>query len=111
MAAGDASNLLPYLVGSAPILAHKYTDKTVAFTSIHVELLLPFIGVVLAFGVIGVFFVPTLPLGLPRRDFGAVSIVTLRGEGLPWRTDPSWEDEDLDALQKKLGASKLRFGI
>ncbi|KDQ10052.1 hypothetical protein BOTBODRAFT_36497 [Botryobasidium botryosum FD-172 SS1] len=110
LAEGDASNLLPYLVGSASILAHKYPDRTAADTQIDVCYLFSFIGVVLVMGLVGVMCVPTLPLGLPRRSFSTASLATLRGDGLPSKGDRSWEEEELEVLEKKLGKSKLRFG-
>ncbi|CAE6455793.1 unnamed protein product [Rhizoctonia solani] len=33
----DSQHLLPYLVGSQPVLAHVYADKTVAYTLIYTE--------------------------------------------------------------------------
>ncbi|KDQ10054.1 hypothetical protein BOTBODRAFT_500583 [Botryobasidium botryosum FD-172 SS1] len=112
LAESDASNLLPYLVGTEPILAHQYLDRTVAYTQIDPWILLAFIGIVLVFGVLGTMFVPTLPLGLPRRNFGTASFVMLRGEGLPPRkVDASWEGEELEDLEQRLGNSRLRFGV
>ncbi|CAE6465347.1 unnamed protein product [Rhizoctonia solani] len=69
----DCQHLLPYLVGSRPIVAHMYPDKTLAYTKIYLVWLIVTLIVVLLLGFVVAIFVPRLPLGLPRRDFGVFS--------------------------------------
>ncbi|KDQ10056.1 hypothetical protein BOTBODRAFT_178430 [Botryobasidium botryosum FD-172 SS1] len=107
----DASNLLPYLVGSGLILAHEFPNTSTAWTEVHLEFLVLFTAVVLVAGILAGVFVPTLPLGLPRRDLSPVTLATLRADGLPWRTDPGWEDEELVELDERFGGAKLRLGV
>ncbi|CAE6338438.1 unnamed protein product [Rhizoctonia solani] len=69
----DSQHLLPYLVGSQPVLAHVYPDKTVAYTYVYTVWLAIILAVVLVNGIIVSVFVPRLPLGLSRRDIGVTS--------------------------------------
>ncbi|KAF8604938.1 hypothetical protein BDV93DRAFT_605807 [Ceratobasidium sp. AG-I] len=69
----DSQHLLPYLVGTKPVVAHVYRDKTVAYTQIYVTWLGVTLAVVLLNGIIVSAFVPRLPLGVLRKDIGVNS--------------------------------------
>ncbi|KAJ1302513.1 hypothetical protein OPQ81_002832 [Rhizoctonia solani] len=69
----DSQHLLPYLVGSQPVLAHVYPDKTVAYTYVYTSWLAIILAIVLVDGIIVSVFVPRLPLGVSRRDIGVTS--------------------------------------
>ncbi|KDQ21472.1 hypothetical protein BOTBODRAFT_25920 [Botryobasidium botryosum FD-172 SS1] len=115
IAAADASNLLPYLTGSAPLLAYSYPDQTLAYTHVNGWWLLGTLLVILFLGYAAAFFVPSLPLGMPRRDFGVLSCLTLEGEDLPKSmssTDSMWtKNTELEDLRRRIGAIKVRYGV
>ena len=73
----DAVNVLPYLVGSGPVVAQSYGDETLAYTTYKPWQLIILPVLVLILGTIGELFVPTLPLGIPRREFGVYSWLAL----------------------------------
>ncbi|KAG9079791.1 hypothetical protein FRC06_007464, partial [Ceratobasidium sp. 370] len=83
LAKSDSQHLLPYLAGSQLIVARSYPDKTVAYTrtsrlSLGILLLL-----MLLLGYLLAIFVPRLPLGLPRRDFGVFSwLAAIEGDAI-----------------------------
>ncbi|CAE6468197.1 unnamed protein product [Rhizoctonia solani] len=73
IANSDSQHLLPYLVGSQPVLAHIYPDKTVAYTYVYTVWLAIILAIVLVNGIIVSVFVPRLPLGVSRKDIGVTS--------------------------------------
>ncbi|CUA67079.1 hypothetical protein RSOLAG22IIIB_07165 [Rhizoctonia solani] len=73
IANSDSQHLLPYLVGSQPVLAHIYPDKTVAYTYVYTVWLAIILAIVLVNGIVVSVFVPRLPLGVPRKDIGVTS--------------------------------------
>ncbi|CAE6419980.1 unnamed protein product [Rhizoctonia solani] len=73
LANSDSQHLLPYLVGSQPVLAHVYPDKTVAYTYVYTVWLAVILAIVLVNGIVVSIFVPRLPLGVSRRDIGVTS--------------------------------------
>ncbi|KAL5640103.1 hypothetical protein ACGC1H_007408 [Rhizoctonia solani] len=73
IANSDSQHLLPYLVGSQPVLAHIYPDKTVAYTYVYTVWLAIILAIVLVNGIVVSIFVPRLPLGVSRKDIGVTS--------------------------------------
>ncbi|CAE6465083.1 unnamed protein product [Rhizoctonia solani] len=73
IANSDSQHLLPYLVGSQPVIAHVYPDKTVAYTYVYTVWLAVILAIVLVNGIVVSVFVPRLPLGVSRRDIGVTS--------------------------------------
>ncbi|KAG8768697.1 hypothetical protein FRC12_005423 [Ceratobasidium sp. 428] len=69
----DSQHLLPYLVGTQPIVAYVFHDKTVAYTQIYISWLAATLAIVLVVGIIVSAFVPRLPLGVSRKDIGVTS--------------------------------------
>jgi len=70
LANADAAQMLPYLTGSQPVVAYQYTEDVLAYASVlPVPTVLTLITVLLL-GFASAFFVPRLPLNIPRRDFG-----------------------------------------
>jgi hypothetical protein len=66
----DAAQMLPYLTGSQPLVAYQYTEEVLAYASVlPIPTILTLITVLLL-GFVSAFFVPRLPLSIPRRDFG-----------------------------------------
>jgi len=76
-ARAGAVNVLPYLVGSGPVVAQLYRDETLAYTTFKPWQLIAVPVVVLILGTVGELFVPALPLGIPRREFGIYSWLAL----------------------------------
>ena len=72
-----AVNVLPYLVGSGPVVAQFYLDETLAYATYEPRQLIVLPVLVLILGTIGELFVPALPLGIPRREFGIYSWLAL----------------------------------
>lgn len=66
----DAAQMLPYLVGSQPILTFEYKERTLASAAVFVGPTIAVCAAILALGFAAAFLVPRLPLGIPRRDFG-----------------------------------------
>ncbi|QRW08984.1 transmembrane protein [Ceratobasidium sp. AG-Ba] len=69
----DSQHLLPYLVGTQPVIAYEFRDNTVAYTQIYAQWLAVTLAVVLIAGIIVSVFVPRLPLGVSRKDIGVTS--------------------------------------
>jgi len=76
-ARADAVNVLPYLVGSGPVVAQLFKDETLAYTTYKPWQLIALPVLVLILGTIGELFVPALPFGIPRREFGVYSWLAL----------------------------------
>ncbi|QRV94671.1 transmembrane protein [Ceratobasidium sp. AG-Ba] len=64
---------LPYLVGTQPIIAYVFPDKTVAYTHVYITWLVVTLGSVLFAGIVASLFVPRLPLGVSHKDIGVSS--------------------------------------
>ena len=73
----SAANLLPYLAGSAPVVAQSYPDQTLAYVTFVRWQLIGLLVIVLILGIIGELFVPKLPHNMPRRGFGMYSWLAL----------------------------------
>jgi len=87
----SAANALSYLVGSAPIVAQSYGNRAAADTTFKWWKLMTPLLLILIMGIIGELFVPTLPLNIPRREFGVYSWLALfqsqaRGFSVPCTT-------------------------
>jgi len=73
LAMSDASNLLPFLVGTLPIIAHTYRNIYLASAYAAALPLAIALIVIGSLGVLAAFLVPKLPFSRPRRDFGVFS--------------------------------------
>ncbi|KAE8261423.1 hypothetical protein A4X03_0g3267, partial [Tilletia caries] len=74
--------LLPYLVGRGKIEARSYELKQIARISCILPLLNIVFGAIVGCGLLGIFFVPRLPAGLPRRSTSPISwLVAFSGAG------------------------------
>ncbi|KAG8743035.1 hypothetical protein FRC10_000486 [Ceratobasidium sp. 414] len=69
----DFQMQLPYLVGTRPVVAYVFPDKTVAYTQVYTTWLAVTLAVVLVAGIVVSAFVPRLPLGVSRKDIGVTS--------------------------------------
>ncbi|KAF9004740.1 hypothetical protein BDQ17DRAFT_1354599 [Cyathus striatus] len=68
-AMADASNVLPYFVGSGDSLARRYSDRVLSTADIEPVQMIVVLIIVLFMGVLAALFVPKLPLAVPRRGF------------------------------------------
>ncbi|CAE6457559.1 unnamed protein product [Rhizoctonia solani] len=110
IAKSDAQHLLPYLAGSQPILARTYPDKTVAYIRISKLGLGISLLVMLILGYIVAIFVPRLPLGLPRRDFGVYSwLAAIEGDAIVGIPTGVGRHEQLEELRRRGGEVKVRY--
>lgn len=110
-ALADASNLLPYFAGTGASLARCYPDRVLSSASVHPVLMITALGCVLVIGLICGFFVPKLPLDVPKRGFDLYSwlaafqadeLVGDRMSGLP-------KNLELREIQSQLGDLKFRY--
>jgi len=108
----DASNLLPFLSGTRPIVVRAYKDEVIASASFDPYVLCGVLGIALLLGSLAGLFVPALPLDIPRRGFGLFSwVAALHGQELG---GVFWQDKvdhhmDLKELEKTLGEKKVHF--
>ena len=113
-ASSDASNVLPFLSGSGRILANSYRSETLAWAEFAPWQLATLLGVSLLLGVIAAFFLPRLPLDVPRRGFGLFSwIAVLQGQEL---TNDATKHgvkrlEELEELERTLGEKRVQFYV
>jgi len=110
----DASNLLPFLSGTGPIVVRAYKDEVLASASFNPYILGGVLGIVLVLGVLAGLFVPDLPFNIPRRGFGLFSwVAVLHGRELGGEF---WQNKvdrhmDLKELEKALGEERVHFII
>ncbi|CAD6975419.1 unnamed protein product, partial [Tilletia controversa] len=82
LASVDTRLLLPYLVGRGKIAARSYELKQIARVSCIRPILNIIFGAIVGCGLLGIFFVPRLPAGLPRRSTSPISwLVAFSGAG------------------------------
>jgi len=113
-AKADASNSLPFLSGTRPIIASAYRDITLASASFRPAVLAGVLAGTLLLGVLAGFFVPALPFDIPRRGFGLFSwVAALQGQELGGGLAQNDIDRhmDLDELEQKLGEKRVHFII
>ena len=79
----DAANLLPYLAGSAPRLAHSFADTLITTVKVSTPGIIGLLGGVCALGALSALCVPRLPGGVPRRGTGVFSWAAAFGLGGP----------------------------
>ena len=109
----DASNVLPYLSGTRPIVVRAYKDVVLASASFKLAILCGVLGTALLLGVLAGLFVPALPFDIPRRGFGLFSwVAVLYGQELGGEF---WQDvnrhADLNELEETLGEKRVHFII
>ncbi|KAG9122747.1 hypothetical protein FRC07_000744, partial [Ceratobasidium sp. 392] len=110
LAKSDSQHLLPYLAGSQPIAARNYPDKTVAYTKTSGVSLAMLLLFMLLLGYMVAIFVPRLPLGLPRRDFGVFSwLAAIQGDAIVGIPTGVGRHEQLDELRRRGKGVKVRY--
>jgi len=110
----DASNVLPLLSGTRPIIVRAYRDVVLASASFNPHVLCRVLGIALLLGVLAGLFVPALPLDIPRRGFGLFSwVAVLHGQELggEFLQDDVDRHMDLNELEKTLGEKRVHFVI
>lgn len=109
----DAANVLPYLAGSGPLVAQSYEDQTLAYVTYKQWQLISLPVLVFILGIIGELFVPTLPLGIPRRGFGIYSWLALfQSQELRFEVaDDLNKLMSLDELEEKLADKQVKFVV
>lgn len=108
-ALADASNCLPYFAGSGFILARRYPDSVITKTVISNISMAITLVVVLLVGMISAFFVPRLPMGVPRRGFDLYSWISAfhSRELIAERRSGIDKNMDLEEIVERVG--ELRF--
>ena len=110
----DASNVLPFLSGTRPIVVRAYKDKVLASASFRPRILVGVLGCTLLLGALAGFFVPALPFDIPRRGFGLFTwVAALQGRELGGELAYNHIDRhmDLNELEKNLGEKRVYFII
>jgi len=108
----EASNALPFLSGTGPIVVRVHKDEVLASASFNPYILGGVLGIALVLGALAGLFVPALPFDIPRRGFGLFSwVAVLHGQELG---GVFWQDKvdrhmDLDQLEKTLGEERVHF--
>ena len=72
-AQADATNVLPFLAGTGPIVARVYPARTSSYSEVDAPAMIIFIVSLFFVGLIACLCVPKLPLGVPRRGFDLLS--------------------------------------
>ncbi|KAG5635173.1 hypothetical protein H0H81_012145 [Sphagnurus paluster] len=98
----DATNMLPYFVGSGPIVARRYNDRIVASASIEQLPTLFCLGFIMLIGLFAGLFVPKLPMNVPHRGFEMYTWMAafhgheLVGEGTDVEIAPNMELDEIE---------------
>ena len=110
----DASNVLPFLSGTRPVVVRAYRDVVLASASFRPGVLAGVLGITLLLGVIAGLFVPALPCDIPRRGFGLFSwVAALQGQELGGELTENdiHRHMELTELEKTLGEKRVHFII
>ncbi|KAF7313376.1 hypothetical protein HMN09_00493300 [Mycena chlorophos] len=121
-ARADATNLLSYLAGSAPSLARSYPDRVTSYAVLSTVEAAVVFAVLLVLGLLAGFFVPRLPLAIPRRGFGLYSWLAafysneLVLERMDARTESAGtpglpKHLDLQDIKRHMGDLRFRYGV
>ena len=108
----DASNVLPFLSGTRPIVVRAFKDEVLASTSFKPGILVGVLGCALLLGALAGLFVPALPFDIPRRGFGLFSwVAALHGRELGGELgqDNINRHMDLNELENTLGEKRVYF--
>ncbi|KDQ11371.1 hypothetical protein BOTBODRAFT_189910 [Botryobasidium botryosum FD-172 SS1] len=73
----DSSRALPYLIGTRYITAETRDDRIIGSGTVNKLYLGLVLGLTLLVGIIADVSIPRLPGGIPLRDFGALSAITV----------------------------------
>jgi len=109
----DAAYALPYLVGSAPVVAQQYEDETVAYVAYEMWQLIALLAFLWILGIVGELFVPALPHQVPRREFGAYSWLALF-QSKELRFEATGDVDKmmrLDELEEKFSDKRVEFVV
>ncbi|KDQ10132.1 hypothetical protein BOTBODRAFT_502234 [Botryobasidium botryosum FD-172 SS1] len=110
--AWDSARALPYLVGSAQVLAHAYEDIVLSIGSVHLIFLGAILAGTLVIGLAAAMFVPRLPMGVPRRDFGVFSSISIAHRALQ-KLDESQRSNsplELNEIKERIGHVEIQYG-
>jgi len=108
----DASNALPFLSGTRPIVVRAYKDVVLASASFQPGILAGVLGCTLLLGALAGFLVPALPFDIPRRGFGLFSwVAALQGQELGGELAKNNINRhmELNELEKTLGEGRVHF--
>ncbi|KAK1220247.1 hypothetical protein PQX77_016983 [Marasmius sp. AFHP31] len=111
-AKADSANMLPYLAGSGDAVAWAFQDQVLASARLEKVLAGGLLAIILGMGLIAGFFVPKLPMDVPRRSFTLYSWLTAfqANELVGDRPPLARRQMHLDDLEKEYGDLKFRYG-
>ncbi|KAF9268361.1 hypothetical protein L218DRAFT_854066 [Marasmius fiardii PR-910] len=110
-AKADSANMLPYFAGSGDAVAWAFSDQVLAEARLNTPIALGLLGLILLMGVIAGFFVPKLPMGVPRRGFELYSwLAAFQANELIGDRPPLLRRQmHLDDIEKEFGDLKFRY--
>ncbi|KAJ8085959.1 hypothetical protein PM082_004778 [Marasmius tenuissimus] len=111
-AKADSANMLPYFAGSGDAVAWAFHDQVLASARLEKVLAGGLLAIILGMGLIAGFFVPKLPMDVPRRSFTLYSWLTAfqANELVGDRPPLARRQMHLDDLEKEYGDLKFRYG-
>ncbi|KAG7096538.1 hypothetical protein E1B28_003965 [Marasmius oreades] len=110
-AKADSASMLPYFAGSGDAVAWAFRDQVLAVAHVQRALALGLLGLILALGLIAGFFVPKLPMDVPRRGFELFSwFAAFQANELSGDRPPLLRKRmHLDDIEKEFGDLKFRY--
>ena len=108
-ALADAGNVLPYFVGSGPVVARRYRDQVATSAVIDSAIMVPTILAAFFMGLVSALFVPRLPLDVPRRGFDLYSWLSAFYANELVAERPAGISKDMDLRDIIDHTSELKF--
>ncbi|KAL0571126.1 hypothetical protein V5O48_010834 [Marasmius crinis-equi] len=110
-AKSDSANMLPYFAGSGDAVAWAFSDQVLATARLEKVFAAALLGGILIMGLLAGFFVPKLPMDVPRRSFTLYSWLTAfqAGELVGDRPPITRGQMHLDDIEKEYGDLKFRY--
>ncbi|KDQ11823.1 hypothetical protein BOTBODRAFT_57228 [Botryobasidium botryosum FD-172 SS1] len=108
--AWDSSQALPYLIGTGYITAQVRQDRIIATGKVNELYLGLALGLILLVGFIADVCIPRLPDGVPLRDFGMLSAITIARPALH-KLDPTKSGDSVAGRELHMPLKELKEEI
>lgn len=113
-ALADASNVLAYFAGTGDIVGRSFEDLVLSSANIDWPLMVGFVVIVMAIGLIAGLFVPKLPLGVPRRGFHVYSwLAAFQGGEIAADIQRAGLEKNMELreIEQRLGDIRFRYVV
>ncbi|KAF7433505.1 hypothetical protein PC9H_005461 [Pleurotus ostreatus] len=113
-ALADASNVLSYFAGTGDIVGRSFEDLVLSSAHIDWPLMVGFVVIVMAIGLIAGLFVPKLPLGVPRRGFHVYSwLAAFQGGEIAADIQRAGLEKNMELreIEQRLGDIRFRYVV